>query len=698
MKFQSSLVPSCQFSLFLFLSFWTGNPFFSWILPLDGSPKPVLDCTDVDKPILTIYKGPCNPAKMDSLTSLCFGFYNLSAEASDNETPSEQIKLEYKIDLYNDNLGLYNGYDIQVGPLSLEEFKKGVLPLYRHNPYAVDSGQTDRADGYYPLGIHKICWFATDSCGNTGALCDLFEIQDCQSPIPEKYFYQFIYPIPIRRVFALNVKEFGIIARDNCSKPGEIYFSFSPEPYDTILMISCDDFFANTIDCYSAELTISIFVIDQAGNFEVVKVRIIIYDLFELCCDLIPRNSISGQILCSSNGKDSVSSNNIYVKCINQHDIVINNYVTDKYYYYGLHDFGNYILNSTKRGSHYDKVSAWDLIKIQQHLLGQNLFTNRFQNFAANVIQDDSINQLDLDQIQKLILHAIDSMESSLDWYIIPVRYNDTLLNGFEDFLKFQMGGNIKRTVDFRLVKMGDVNDYSMPDQYIPPSVVADPLLFTYKNQNYQPKELIQIDLNVREFKNKFGIQGTIQFDTNRLEFIEVANYKLIGMSDACFSDRFAQTGFLTFCWYDPTVEGISLPDTSDIFSLTFKTKSSGDLCDALQMNGSITPLEAYTKNNILTTIKMQCEPVTSIEEVENNKLYVWPNPFTNHLYIVSGKNSKPLTIQLVDLNGSCHIEQSISDPTNPSILNLSTLPSGMYLIRLQDSQQTIVYKIIKNY
>lgn len=77
MKFQSSLVPSCQFSLFLFLSFWTGNPFFSWFLPLDGSPKTVLDCTDVDKPILTIYKGPCNPAKMDRLTSLCFGFFKI---------------------------------------------------------------------------------------------------------------------------------------------------------------------------------------------------------------------------------------------------------------------------------------------------------------------------------------------------------------------------------------------------------------------------------------------------------------------------------------------------------------------------------------------------------------------------------------------------------------------------------------------
>ncbi len=581
--------------------------------------------------------------------------------------------------------------------MSVEQKKSGLFPLFHDNPFAYDSFDTKNAFGIYPIGIHKICWFATDSCGNTGVLCNLFEIQDCQNPIPEKYFYQFKYPIPIRRAFAFNVKELGIIAKDNCSKPGEIYYSFSPEPYDTILMISCDDFFANTIDCYSAELTISVFVIDQAGNFEVVKVSIVIYDLYDLCCDLVPRSIISGQILCSSNGKDSINSNNIYVKCMNQHDIVINNYVTDKYYYYGIHDSGNYKLNATKRGSHYDKVSAWDLIKIQQHLNGQVAFTNRFQNFAANVVQDDLINEFDLSRIQKLILHAVDSMESTQDWYCIPVRYNDTLLNSFDDFLKFSMGGNIKRIIDFRLVKMGDVNDYSMPEQYVPPPINSEPLNFTYKDQNYQPNELINIKVKAKEFKNKFGIQGSIQFDTNRLEFVTFNNYKLVGMTDASFSDRFAKEGYLTFCWYDPKGEGISLQDSSEFFSLNFKTKTSGNLCDALQMNRSITALEAYNKNSIQTNIRLECEPLTDLENVKNKHPQVWPNPFTNHLYIVTDKNSIPLKVQLIDLNGTCQLEQYIPDPTNQTIFNLATLASGMYLIKLQDSRQTIVYKILKN-
>jgi len=685
-----------RFSILVVILLFGLKPFYQELNPKSVFAKEPIACNDTDKPILEIILGTCTPARFDSLTGGCAGFFKLNVKATDNETPSDQIKLEYKIDLYYDNIGIYNGYDIQVGPLSIEDYKKGSIPLHRHNPFAVDSNQTELADGTYPIGLHKICWFGTDSCGNVGALCQLFEIVDCQSPKIQALSKIHFFKMPTARCLEINAMQFEIEASDNCTPINKLHFAFSDQIIDTVFTYCCDDF-NKSEDCYTDLINIPLFVIDESGNYDYMRVEILIYDIFQLCCDLIPFSSISGTVLISENGQDSVSGPWVDVQCINQHNIKIAYDFGRPRYYLGLHDFGSYRLKATKYGDPYHHVSGWDLIKIQQHLNGQIVFTNRFQNFAANVFQDDLINQLDLDRIQKLILHAVDSLETSSDWYCIPVRYNDTLLTGFEDVLKFSMGGKIRRTVDFRLVKMGDVNDFSMPDQYIPPPVVPDPLLFTYKDQNYQPNELIQIDLNVQEFKNKFGIQGTIQFDTNRLEFFKVGNFKLIGMSNASFSNRFAQDGHLTFCWYDPTGEGISLQDTAEVFSLTFKTKTSGDLCDALQMSSSITALEAYTKNSILTTIKMQCEPVTHIKEVENNKPYVWPNPFTNHLYVVSGKNSKPLTIQLVDLNGSCHIEQSISDPTNPSILNLSTLPSGMYLIRLQDSKQTIVYKIVKN-
>ncbi len=686
-----------RFSILVVILLFGLKPFYQELNPMSVFAKESIACNDTDKPILEIILGTCTPARFDSLTGGCAGFFKLNVKATDNETPSDQIKLEYKIDLYYDNIGIYNGYDIQVGPLSIEDYKKGIIPLHRHNPFAVDSNQTELADGTYPIGLHKICWFGTDSCGNVGAICQLFEIVDCQSPIFNAPYKIHHFKIPISRCIEINANQLKFDASDNCTPKNNLRYSFSDQLMDTVISYCCDDFLRSE-DCYTDFFNQALFVIDESGNYDYMPVGILIEDVFQLCCDLIPRSSIEGKILISSNGRDSISGPWVDVQCINQHNIKIAYDWARPSYYLGLHDFGSYTLKGVKYGDPYQHVSGWDLIKIQQHLNGQELFTNRFQNFAADALPNDTINQADLNRIQKLILHAIDSMESSKDWYCIPVRYNDTLFTGFKDSVNFKMGGNIKRSIDFRLVKTGDVNDFSMPEHYTPPPFVPDQLIFTYKDQTYQSNELITIDFNVKEFKNKFGIQGTIQFDTNRLEFFKVGNFKLIGMSDASFSNRYAQDGYLTFCWYDPSGEGISMQDTAEIFSLTFKTKSYGDLCDALQMNSSITALEAYTKNSILTNINILCEPITSNGIVEKTKLQVWPNPFTNQLYIISSKDVKPLKIQLFNLNGSCQFEHVIPNPTNQTVLNLATLPCGMYLIKLQNSEKTFVCKIVKNY
>lgn len=697
MKTHTILPNRNRFSILVVILLFGLKPFYQEFNPRPECTKETISCNDTDKPILEIIQGTCTPARFDSLTGGCAGFYKLKVAATDNETPSEQIKLEYKIDLYYDNIGIYNGYDIQVGPLSIEDYKKGIIPLHKHNPFAVDSNQTEFADGTYPIGLHKICWYATDSCGNVGALCQLFEIVDCQSPIFNVTYKIHHFKIPNSRCLEINANQLKFDAFDNCTPKNNLRFSFSDQLMDTVFTYCCDDFLRSE-DCYTDLFNQALFVIDESGNYDYMQVGILIEDVFQLCCDLIRSNSITGTILISENGQDSVSGPLVEVQCINQHNIKIKyNWATPNYYL-RLHDFGSYTLKGVKYGDPYQHVSGWDLIKIQQHLNGQEFFTNRFQNFAADVVPNDTLNQADLNRIQKLILHDIDSMETRMDWHCIPVRYNDTLFTGFKDSVNFMMGGNIKRSIDFRLVKTGDVNDFSMPVNYTPPSFLQDPINFSYKDQNYQANELINIDLNVEEFKNKFGLQGTIQFDTNRLEFFKVGNFKLIGMSDASFSNRYAQDGYLTFCWYDPSGEGISMQDTAEIFSLTFKTKSSGDLCDALQMNSSITALEAYTKNSILKNINIQCEPITFTGIVEKTKLQIWPNPFTNQLYIISSKDDKPLKIQLFDLNGSCQFAQMIPNPTNLTVLNLAILPYGMYLIKIQDSKETLVYKIVKNY
>ena len=53
------------------------------------------------------------------------------------------------------------------------------LDLFNDGDIDVFNGSTD-ASGEYPIGIHKITWFAEDGCGNSTSREQFIEVLDCQ--------------------------------------------------------------------------------------------------------------------------------------------------------------------------------------------------------------------------------------------------------------------------------------------------------------------------------------------------------------------------------------------------------------------------------------------------------------------------------------------------------------------------------------
>ena len=76
-------------------------------------------------------------------------------------------------------------------------------------------------------------------------------------------------------------------------------------------------------------------------------------------------------------------------------------------------------------------------------------------------------------------------------------------------------------------------------------------------------------------------------------------------------------------------------------------------------------------------------------------QIRVYPNPTTQRLQIEREVASKPLFLQLTDINGKALEKQSISDLK--STLDLSGLANGLYILRLSDgSKRFRTYRIQK--
>lgn len=84
------------------------------------------------------------------------------------------------------------------------------------------------------------------------------------------------------------------------------------------------------------------------------------------------------------------------------------------------------------------------------------------------------------------------------------------------------------------------------------------------------------------------------------------------------------------------------------------------------------------------------------IPETTPLKISVYPNPFSNAIKIVSDSKSD-LTgkiLRLYDITGRLFKTQTIQSQN--TVLDVSNLPSGMYILKIEDSNGSLIYKLIK--
>lgn len=87
------------------------------------------------------------------------------------------------------------------------------------------------------------------------------------------------------------------------------------------------------------------------------------------------------------------------------------------------------------------------------------------------------------------------------------------------------------------------------------------------------------------------------------------------------------------------------------------------------------------------------CNIWVSINENESNSFELFPNPTTNEIVVSNSTMFK--NYKLYDLLGKTLMSNDICE--NNFIIDLKSLPSGIYLLKLTDNNRSLTKKIIKN-
>lgn len=239
-----------------------------------------------------------------------------------------------------------------------------------------------------------------------------------------------------------------------------------------------------------------------------------------------------------------------------------------------------------------DGVTVADLALIQRHILGISRLDSPYELLAADVNGSHDVTVADLALIQRLILGMTNTFPAGL-WRFVPADYVFTDTNNPWDAptnVSYASLTADSASLNFVAIKLGDVNDSWTPpvtgQGFVGKRTQTAPagpqVVFSVGALAASPGSRVTVPVSVGGFGQVSSAQFTLSWDPAVLRYVGTGDYGLRGISDGSFGTARTGQGRLSFAWYDPRATGVTAPNGTAIFSVTFDVASSRSTGSAL--------------------------------------------------------------------------------------------------------------------
>jgi hypothetical protein len=338
--------------------------------------------------------------------------------------------------------------------------------------------------------------------------------------------------MPIGGQVTIWAKDFNASSFDDCTPAADLLYSFTDDHYSPSYTYNCDN-----VPAFNEELSLQIWVADAGTddncngliswnerNIDYCTTTIVIADNNDVCDST--GSIIAGEILndhLSPVGEVNValfSPGHFFPPFITAQD--------GKFSFKGVHLGDDYTIIPERNDNHRNGVSTLDLVRIQKHLLGRELFVSPYQYIAADANNSESVSAIDLIEIRKLILGIYNQFPKNKSWRFVDKAFPIQIDHPwpFSESISIQdLAGNDLDN-DFIGIKIGDVNNTAKANinQVIPrnqPRVLTVDLDAPVR---VVTGEKVHVKLNLPEIVE--GFQWTLETDGLQFESINSQTMK----------------------------------------------------------------------------------------------------------------------------------------------------------------------------
>ena len=484
-----------------------------------------------------------------------------------------------------------------------------------------------------PAGSYQMTYLAEDGCGNSATHSINISIGDDEAPTA--------YCLNGLIVGLGNSGQATVFAEslddgsfDNCST--DLQFSFTQNPADNFAFFDCGEEGQNAVE---------LFVFDDGGNVASCSTFLMIMDNQGICTQ--PEVMIAG--LVSDPHGNMVAATEIELIGTPTAPFMTNQ--NGDFTFENLPSGNNYVITPNKSTHYLNGVTAFDLAKINAHILGVDIFQETWKYIAADANNSQTITVSDIVAIQNLILHNITMFPNGTpSWQFVPEGH--VFSDPFNpwpfpaDISMNNLSGDYL-TADFLGIKVGDVTGNADPSMFGEDMDErgAGTFYLNVEDQELKPGEIIEIEFLIEEIT---AYQFTLEFDPAKMDFMDKTAGNIV------IGEMYKDRGHLTAIWF-----GKEEPS----FTLSFVIKENIQLSEAIAITSEKTKAIAWDKTE--TALDVGLNFIEKQLTTNNQQLTLFqnkPNPFSTG------------TIINFHLPESSNVEVQFFDATGKLILSKNSL------------------------
>lgn len=460
-----------------------------------------------------------------------------------------------------------------------------------------------------PEGRHIILW-TVEKNGVLQQSCEyLFRVKDCLEPLLE-CLSGWTASIPAADTLTLHTADFIHFATDNITPYNRLQFSLRRAGTGSGFPLNAQGQPVTSLPFTCADLgfhLVELWVRDLAGNTASCEAGVNLFDFGGNCDEPLD------PIVCATTAfvnQDTIRHIDYVMETLSEPGLppIQLSYTRLPDGCIELPDFSQYPIMEVgvtprKNDDPLNGVSTFDLVLINRHIIGLQIFNKTWKYLAADANNSGTLTTLDIIELRKLILGIYDTLPNSTSWKFV---ITDCSLDSINPFLSNCPSSLVfhpafmPKEMKFLGIKTGDVNGNASPDSLLAPPEDRAPATLLLPERYLVAGQTTDLPVFLSEPAEWIACQWALQWDPDALALEAV----LPGSLPAVDASAAAQPrpGVLTFSWLDAEPHWL-LPGQA-LCTLRVRALKSGYLQDVFREPVRYLRPEAYADNGTASPIR----------------------------------------------------------------------------------------------